>query len=95
MEKANLTKGMIVALSEPTEFKDSGRTMYSTQSSITLRYQYGGSPQTFDETFYIVDSCEFDAMFRRNIPDSHLNDEKGCLPLHWGTKTEGTQPRRR
>jgi hypothetical protein len=90
-EKADLTKGTVVALPGPVELKDSGGTVYSTRSSITLRWQYGENPQGFDEIFYIVDSCEFDAMFRRNIPHSQLKDDKKCLPLQFGRQTEGTQ----
>jgi len=87
-EKADSTKGIIVALSTPMEFKDSAGIMYSTRSSITLRWQYGGVPQGFNEIFYIVDSCNFDAIFRSDIPRSQLKDEKGCFPLVFVRKTK-------
>lgn len=93
-EKAELTKGKTEALSAPMEFKDSVGAVHLTRSRITLRYQYGRNPQTFDEIFYIVDSCEFDAMFRRDIPREHLKDERSCLPLIHGSNNQGMQSRR-
>jgi len=87
-EKAELTKGKTEVLSAPMEFKDSAGIMHLTKSWITLRYQYGRNPQTFDEIFYIVDSCEFDAMFRRDIPREHLKDERSCLPLIHRSNTQ-------
>jgi len=93
-EKADLIKGIIVELPAPLEFKDSDGVMYVTRGSITLRCQYGESPQTFDEIFYVVDSCELDALLRRNVSQGQLKDESSCLglPLQWGSKTQGTQP---
>jgi hypothetical protein len=91
-EKADLTQGTIVELPASMGFKDSNGVMYLTQSSITLRCAYGGSPQTFDETFYVVQSCELDALLRHNISQGQLKDELSCLPLKWGRKTQGTWP---
>jgi hypothetical protein len=88
-EKADLTQGTIVELPASMVFKDSNGVIYPTQSSITLRCAYGSSPQTFDETFYVVQSCELDALLRRNISQGQLKDEPSCLPLKWGRKTQG------
>jgi len=87
-EKADLTQGTIVELPASMVFKDSNGVIYPTQSSITLRCAYGSSPQTFDETFYVVQSCELDALLRRNISQGQLKDEPSCLPLKWGRKTQ-------
>ena len=92
-EKADLIQGIPAEIPEPIEFKDSKGTPYSTQHSITLRCESGGSPQTFYETFYIVDRCELDALLRHNISRGKLKNDPKCLPLQWGQKTEGMQPR--
>lgn len=92
-EKADLTQGTIMELPAPMELKDFNGVMYLARSLITLRCQYEGSPQSFDETFYVVDSCELDALLQRNISKS--TDKPNCLPLYWSSQTGGTQPRRR
>jgi hypothetical protein len=88
-EKADLIQGIIVELPAPLQFKDSNGVMYLTRSSITLQCEYGESPQTFGETFYVVRSCELDALLRRNISQGQLKDEPSCLPLLWKVKTQG------
>src|SRR5277367_2517280 len=80
-EKAELTSGMFLDIDAPMRFKDSKGILYSTRSLITLRCECGGKPRTFYETFYIVDSCELDALLRCNISQGQLKEEPGLLPL--------------
>jgi hypothetical protein len=92
-EKADLTKGIVLEEPTPSQFKDSQGAEYSTKASITLRCRYGESQQTFNETFYIVDSCPFDALLGRNVKKGSLKDKPGCFPLQFRRKTEGKHTR--
>lgn len=88
-EKADLTKGTVSESLKSSHFKDSDDAEYSTTASITLRCQFGESPKTFQETFYIVNVCQFDAVLRRDINKGFLKDELGCLPLKFRDKKQG------
>jgi hypothetical protein len=88
-EKADLIQGTIVDLPVTMEFKDSKGVTYASQSSIDLQCQYGTSLQTFGEIFYIVQSCNLDALLRRNISQGQLKDEPSCLPLLFKRQTQG------
>lgn len=88
-EKADFIEGSIVELRAPLEVKDSAGTRYQTRSTITLQCEYGGSLETFGETFYIVQNCECDTLLRRNISGAQFKDEANCLPLMWKDKTQG------
>jgi hypothetical protein len=94
-EKAELTTGMFSEIDAPMEFKDSEGILYSTRSRITLRCDCGEKARTFYETFYIVDSCELDALLRHNISQGQLKDESGCLPLFMRSQPKGRHARRR
>jgi hypothetical protein len=92
-EKADLTRGTALQEQNTSQFKDSQGAEYSTRASITLRCRYGESQQTFNETFYIVDSCPFDALLRRNIKKGPLKDKPGYFPLKFGRQKEGKNTR--
>jgi hypothetical protein len=94
-EKAELTTGMLSEIDAPRELKDSKGILYSTRSRITLRCECGMKPRSFYETFYIVDSCELDALLRHSISQGQWKDESGCLPLFMGSQPEGRHAGRR
>ena len=88
-EKADLIQGTVVELPVTMEFKDSKGVLYASRCSIALQCEYGTSPQTFGETFYIVQNCELDALLRRDIAHGQPKGESSCLPLLFSGQTQG------
>lgn len=66
-KKARATKGEPESI-EQVSFVDSTGKSHKSQSTIHVRWNVKNGAQSFDETFYVVDSCgEYDAMLRKDI----------------------------
>jgi len=88
-EKADLTKGAIGKATSSTHLRDFAGNEYESQDLITLRCRYAGRQRTFNETFYIVESCHFDVMLRRSIARDALEEERSAYPVYLKPHNEG------
>jgi hypothetical protein len=79
-KKAVETKGATNTTPSPKTLKGAHDTTYDSQSFVTLRYSMLGTPQTFEETFFIVKACQPDVLLRHNIEKESLKSEPGCYP---------------
>ena len=62
--KASATQGR-TRIATPVSVIDSSGQCHSSSSTISLRWRYADGSQSFQETFYIVDSCgSYDAILR-------------------------------
>jgi len=79
--KADATGASGVVLPSRERLMDSEGVIYNPQCSMRLQCKLQDGHKVFLETFYIVDSCPFDAVLGKDIVQDPSSDEPGCFPL--------------
>lgn len=86
-EKAQLTKG--TTFSTTISLRASDGTDYQSEAYILLRYKKHNTQRTFEEKFYLVEGCQYDVIFRKDITRESLDTKAGCYPFRYRTQTRG------
>ena len=90
--QAFATQGRI-KIATPVSIVDSSGQCHSSSSTISLRWRYADGSQSFQETFYIVDSCgTYDAILRGGSETSpSLNAIAQAHPVSFHVKDKDTR----
>ena len=85
--KAFATQGQI-KIATPTSVVDALGACHSSSSTIRLRWRYEDSSQSFEEDFYVVDTCgTYDAILRGGVNISpQVNAIPQAHPITFHTK---------
>src|SRR5436853_7192244 len=78
-EKARLTKG--TTFPTTITLRASNGTDYRAEAYILLRFKKLNSHRTFEEKFYLVEDCQYDVIFRKDIAKESLDTKAGCYPF--------------
>ena len=96
--KAFQTDGRIKPI-QPVTFTTAQGHCFASNATITLRWRYDAGLQSYQEAFYVVDSCgDYDAILRRDI--EHLDDGVGggvpkAFPMQFGGHSKKAQEDRK
>jgi hypothetical protein len=86
-EKARLTEG--TTFSTMITLRASDGTDYQSRAYILLRFKKHNTQRTFEEKFYLVEDCQYDVIFRKDIAKESLDTKAGCYPFIHRTQPRG------